>query len=263
MEKGICKLCLKEKYLLNESHIIPEFLYKEIKKTTGLKKIVILDKKNPDKKHYPKRAPKGEYEKGILCQNCDNNIIGGYEDYAAKVFNAEENEDNGGIIISHNNGSISRDIAPHFFVSNIDYKKFKLFCLSILWRASISKRNIFENIDLGPKHNEAIRKLILSGEPDDFDVYPIRLSSVIEAKQIDPNFILSPYFHRNSRGIKMVTFFISGFVLSFFLYSKNHKISNDITEFSIRKNNTLIIPLIPERLASDMIRQLFNKLLKT
>ncbi|RYX80702.1 hypothetical protein EON73_05255 [bacterium] len=73
-----CRLCLQEKPLIKKSHIIPDFMYKGI--FDDKHKIVQKDFIN-NKDLFPSD---GIYEKHILCADCDNKIIGGYEDYTAK-----------------------------------------------------------------------------------------------------------------------------------------------------------------------------------
>ncbi len=49
-------------------------------------------------------------------------------------------------------------------ISGIDYALFKLFQLSILWRASVSSLDFFRLVSLGPRE-ELLRKMLLVGEP--------------------------------------------------------------------------------------------------
>ncbi|MDE1924920.1 MAG: hypothetical protein KGH79_01940 [Patescibacteria group bacterium] len=62
LSKGKCKLCLQEKELCRESHIIPRFLYKFL--TGKNNSMVYLDTQRAQTKYN------SEYESGILCVNC-------------------------------------------------------------------------------------------------------------------------------------------------------------------------------------------------
>ncbi len=138
-----CKLCKKNKKLM-DSHIIPEFIYKPLYDNTHRFHVISTYKE----KDRPKEQ-KGIREK-LLCADCENHISK-YEHYAKKVLF-------GGVEIAvHNEGE-------GIVVSEIDYKLFKLFQLSILWRASISNHKMFKNIELGP-HESIIREMILSNKP--------------------------------------------------------------------------------------------------
>jgi hypothetical protein len=81
MQKGKCKLCLEHKDLCKESHIIPMFLYKFLVSENN--KIVYIDAQKSRFKFN------GEYEGNILCQNCDNVVIGNLDNYFAKFIHGE------------------------------------------------------------------------------------------------------------------------------------------------------------------------------
>lgn len=100
--------------------------------------------------------PTGIYEGGILCNQCDNEVLGKLESYAAKVlyrnselqFTVEEEEK-----------------IVNLMFKGIDYTKFKLFLISLLWRASISSQKMFSGINLGPMYEEMARKMIFENSP--------------------------------------------------------------------------------------------------
>ena len=57
-------------------------------------------------------------------------------------------------------------------IADFDYRKFKLFFLSLLWRAGVTSREPFRHVSLG-LHEERIRQLILKkvpGNPEDYAV---------------------------------------------------------------------------------------------
>ena len=56
------------------------------------------------------------------------------------------------------------------FFSGLDYEKFRLFQLSVLWRASISTLPFFEKVKLG-NHAETIRQLLLNSDPGESKKY--------------------------------------------------------------------------------------------
>lgn len=160
MKKGICKLCLKEKPLLKKSHIIPDFIYRDGKvyhKDHSIHKVNIgeIFKGLQNKKGI---QYSGEYDGNILCQYCDGVVIKRYEDYAKKIIW-------GGQKLSPDE-TFSLSFPPgEVVVGNIDYEKLKLFFLSILWRAAISTRPFFKEVNLEKWKLEELRKMILSGDP--------------------------------------------------------------------------------------------------
>ena len=143
MEFGNCKLCLKQKKLLNKSHIIPAFMYRKAMMFDEHKKIYTVDTAKLLSGEYEnQKAPRqssGYYEKMILCQNCDCIILKHYEDYGKKILydNAKSKtyKNSSGVIITE--------------CVDISYKELKLFFLSILWRAHISQTcEIFKGVNL-------------------------------------------------------------------------------------------------------------------
>jgi hypothetical protein len=60
---------------------------------------------------------------------------------------------------------------PLVFLQGLDYTRFKLFHLSILWRASVSTLRVFSHVALGP-HAERIRRMLLTDDPGPEGVYP-------------------------------------------------------------------------------------------
>ncbi len=69
----ICKLCLQDKSLLKKSHIAPGFFYKEPKDEDNSFVKAKLDAVTSQK------TCTSLFEPDILCQNCDNVILGQYE----------------------------------------------------------------------------------------------------------------------------------------------------------------------------------------
>jgi hypothetical protein len=144
-----CALCLREAEL-RLSHIIPEFLYKSM---YDEKHRLSLLSAIPEQPNMYKQ--KGLREK-LLCDACEQ-LISIWEGYASKVLN-------GGLSLSYN--SVHRMI----HVSGIDYNPFKLFQLSVLWRAGISKLPFFSKVELGI-HSEALRRMLLASDPGTHERY--------------------------------------------------------------------------------------------
>lgn len=165
-----CRLCKRDRHLKN-SHIIPEFLYSSLY----------------DEKHRFHRVSIKENEKNkliqkgvreyLLCGDCEQKLSK-YETYASKVFK-------GGVELgfSHEGNLIHLD--------GIDYVKFKLFALSILWRASISSLDVFEHINLGP-HEENIRGMILGEEAGRESEYPFLMSPITHEGALQSDLIIQP-----------------------------------------------------------------------
>ena len=189
-----CKLCGHERKL-HKSHIIPEFMYKSM---YGNDNRFWCVSSKPKKKNTIKQ--KGEWER-LLCQECELHISK-YERYASLLLN-------GGVEI----GVMDHKNIIKF--SDIDYALFKLFQLSILWRASISKRPIFKEVALG-KHEEIIRQMLLNNNPGKSNKYGcIMVATMHEGGHID-SLILQPELKRidNQIGYRFV---FGGFYPGYYL----------------------------------------------
>ncbi len=139
-----CHLCLEFRDL-HKSHIIPEFLYKSLydeKHRLSLLSVA-TDQENS------LREQKGWREQ-LLCTACEQKLSV-WERYACLLLE-------GGTPVTYR----TEESSVH--LSGLDYVPFKLFQLSILWRAGISSLQFFENVRLGI-HAERLRKLLVSGDP--------------------------------------------------------------------------------------------------
>jgi hypothetical protein len=92
----------------------------------------------------------GEFDPAILCGPCDN-ILGRDDEYALGIcerFEADHQKLTGG----------------GFELPGVDCERFCKFVLSVLWRASISRRRAFASIDLGPYEDRA-RDVLFGAAP--------------------------------------------------------------------------------------------------
>ena len=143
-KEGQCKLCLQQGTLRN-SHIFPEFFYAP----------------NYDEKHrfasvsgalfdpfvYEQKGMR-EY---LLCGKCEGKLSK-WERYSASLLRQ----------IWDQEYTFTRP--PAIVVQDFDYKKFRLFGLSLIWRAHIAKDDFWKDVRLGP-YAERIRNRLLNEEP--------------------------------------------------------------------------------------------------
>jgi hypothetical protein len=236
---GICNLCKKEKELV-ESHIIPDFFYYEMKK--GNENIPFLSVNyeiGKLKEGITKKSQKGDTDKNILCANCDNVLIGEkLEKYAKNFLFGSKYPTNENLefknLINPKNGS------TYFVCKNYDYTKFKNFLLSILWRASVSSNKLFKNVNLGEKHNENLRNIILNNVETDFLSYPIILNSFYETRNNMKNVILQPQKEKLIGGINVYIMILYGLQITYLINSENHKIPEKFYNYIISKEELII-----------------------
>lgn len=144
-----CRLCQNEEDL-SDSHIIPEFFFKPL--YTSKHQFFAL---STDEGIANKILQKGLREK-LLCQKCET-FLSKYELYVAEVFQGTSRLQ-------------MKQLSEKRIVLAVDYVKFKLFELSVLWRASISSLDFFSAIVLGDEE-EKLRKMLLAEDPGEPGMY--------------------------------------------------------------------------------------------
>lgn len=157
-----CRLCHTELNASNKcnAHILPQGMLKAMSPEEFGQLLIVgtdMGKK--------KRAPIGSYDPNILCNSCDNKI-GVYDKYALKFIRTAKLEEH--------------PVGVGWLIKSVDSHKLKLFCMSYLWRASITTRSEFRGTSLGGKHEERLRQFILNddpGSPDDYTVIFARFTS--------------------------------------------------------------------------------------
>lgn len=142
-EITVCALCLQPRELC-DSHIISEFLY-----------LPLYDDKHRALAIKPEAGAKEDtIQKGIrerlLCKEHETQFSR-YENVAKKALESLPDFSNarpGQLLI----------------VETGDYRRFKLFQMSILWRMGIARQPSFEDVQLGP-HAERLRVMLLAEDP--------------------------------------------------------------------------------------------------
>ncbi len=250
MLKGRCRLCLKEGNLLTKSHIIPEFMYKSL-----------YDQHHRMVKAIPREIAKGtgkaisvhsgEYESGILCRHCDGSVIGGYERYSHSVLY-------GGPFPEDPTPANTNFAAPDGFTfsrcTKVNYTKFKLFLLSILWRASISKRQFFEDVHLGP-YEEIIRRMLLDGDPKGPEDFPVILITWLNDTAL-PKALIGPPSKATDQGGSHYIWPIGGVVYVF--YVSPNAIPSNLMPFTILPTEEVSLLHVPLGEGWEFIRGLLK-----
>lgn len=210
---GICRLCLKEEKLCN-SHILPEFFYLDLYEEKH--RTLQITKENE------KFSQKGIREY-LLCQESETKLSK-YEKYAKELIQEFPN--------------FSRDDDLGILFSNdVNYHKFKVFQLSILWRAGISSHDAFEQVDLGPKHEEKLRKLLEEENPGELTDYGCLVSIMFDTELLH-KVIQSPTKFKKKFYDRTAYKFVTGNLTWVFVIS-NKKISPKIQELFLQESGVL------------------------
>jgi hypothetical protein len=190
-----CKLCQLENELC-DSHIIPEFFYDPLYDNNHRIKRISFDPSINIKRIFEQ---KGLREK-LLCKNCEC-ILNIYETYACEIWRNQ-----------------LLNISNQFnYLNRIDYQKFKLFLISIIWRCGITTNAHF-NIDLG-LHQEKMREMLLNNNPGNFDEYGCLISAMVNDNDelIDDLIWLETDFR--IEGHRCYRLLFGGFIWIFFISS--------------------------------------------
>lgn len=148
---NLCRLCRKKREL-RDSHIIPEFCYKPLYDPKHRMAKLNIESRNK------KLLQKGIREK-LLCADCEQHLNKEYETPFCNFW--------------FKKSTLPKKLPYEpFIISGIDHQKFKLFHLSLLFRAGVSTLKEFEEVSLGP-HEEKLRLMLLSNQLETSSFYNI------------------------------------------------------------------------------------------
>ena len=186
-----CKFCGNETDLI-KAHVIPAGLFRRLQR--GKKPLEMMTNKAGE---YTKRRPVGVYDSTIVCSKCES-IWQEWDNYAQllladKLLN--------GRVQYHNNKKIC------YIVDNYEYRRLKLFFISMVWRASVSSQPFFSKVSLG-QFEDVAKNHIASNDPGDSEVFSVNL-----AKFDHPlaESILDPHDDKYS-DVNYLRFYLAGYI---------------------------------------------------
>lgn len=105
--------------------------------------------------HYLKRSKTGIYDQ-IVCEECERRFQD-WDDHAAKMLlNPDAQE---AVFFQPNN-------PPALLIPCADPERLQMFFLSVMWRSSVSRKEIFGAFSIGPKHEQVVAEIILEHDVD-------------------------------------------------------------------------------------------------
>jgi hypothetical protein len=226
MDKQACRLCRKSGEL-QRSHILPDALFRRIKRENSGKLVRFDDSKNSFVDHSIE-----SWWQYLLCSSCES-IIAGYEKYGLETLRRATS------------APLGYGAGRGVTLKGTDYATLKLFGTSLLWRAAVSDLDVFAKVILPAPLLEAARNSLLSGQPLSafklgckivrlFDKTPKVEGGFSEAdiKQL----ILSPIPRKRRRYVSFV-FIIEGYLLEFFVPSIP---LNESSRLGVLKNSKVL-----------------------
>lgn len=222
-----CCLCGLDKQLI-KAHIIPRKLYEPIRQASS---------GSPPGDQVPrmyavgttqksKQSQSGAYDPNILRGNCDGDVIGPWDQYGQSLLLDSPQPEN---YLPDNTGKPTA-----YKIDNFDYKKFKLFFMSILWRAEITNHQFFKHISLGPWEKK-LRDMIHSQDPGtehDFSVLPFKYEGDFSEIMQNPS-------KQRQGGINFYRFRIPGY--GFLIKVDQRKFCSDLHPFMLSPKQPLLI----------------------
>lgn len=184
--------------------------------------------------------PNGFYDSKILCYECDNEIIGQLESYSKIVIYGGKGNSKK---YPNYEKRINQLNQKYLLLTNIDYKRFKLFLLSILWRASISNHKFFESVKLN-EHEDIIGKMIYNNDPGTTFEYPAGMFIFEENKKLPTKLIAKP-IRTESAGNLSYSFLINGLVLNYKIQGNGDK--EFYNQIAIKDDNTMNVYIFNEK----------------
>ena len=204
-----------------------------------------------------KKIQTGPFDKEILCDDCDNKILGGiYESYAEKSMYGQNL--NPKIAPDCNHNKDPKYGIEYTICNNIDYQKLKVFLLSILWRASITKHLAFKEVELGEKHEERIRQIILNGETPNELEYPIMILSYFRSNNKLENLIAQPKRVQSQDKLNAYVFLMNGLQFIFYVNSIDHKIPKYISETTLKAKGEMSVIHLPNGSAEQFMKMIMK-----
>lgn len=123
----------------------------------------------------------------------------------------------------------------------IDYRALKLFQMSLLWRASVARGESFLNVDLGPRHESILRRLLANDDPGAETDYPCVMYDLQSEKVQFENYMEQPTLARDCDGQGQRTYrmILGGYA---FLYSvSTHPASQMFRAFCAKPSGKMLL----------------------
>ena len=111
----------------------------------------------------------------LLCHDCEQRFSG-LEDYAKRFFYGGSKP-----------VRLQLPLSQEIFIA--DYNKMKLFQLSLLWRASEAKGELFTGVKLSSQDSERLRQMLLNNDPGKAHEYFCGMARLVVSPEMQANLV--------------------------------------------------------------------------
>lgn len=206
---GTCRLCIKEGQVLKESHIISKFHFQECRGPEGNFRLMTSD---------GQAKIQDGYKEHLLCEACEQKRSK-WESYARQV-----------ILGPHGTNAVRQNHLDRAWMVEMDYQKFKLYAMSLLWMMATTSLEHFQTFSLTAEELEGLRRAIDACDPLGPNDFPFTLTTVGMGGRSMITCILPPQM-AVADGDRFCCVIVNGVLIQFVLNWTGHP---QITEFYLR-----------------------------
>ena len=160
-----------------------------------------------------------------------------FEDHAARVL----------INLPDLSGHRPGDIVP---ILGVDYARFKLFEMSVLWRMGVARNATFGAVQLGERHERTLRQRLLAADPGETWEYGCLVIRPHGVGQLD-QFLVQPRSHRLD-GHQTYLMLMGGLIWVFFASGHSRQLAKNAGFVTPKE----LVVLIASESASDFMKHL-------
>ena len=205
--------------MLIKAHIIPEGFFRLLRHEN-----IAPEMHSNTPGSFPRRMQVGTYDSTILCSQCDGKMAP-WDDYGQQVLIRRFSD---AVKISLQGKTVA------WRIEKFDYRRLKLFFMSVLWRASVSKQTFYKRISLGP-FEDRLRAMILNEDPGDSQEFAVVLARF---EDVEITAMLDPHPEKYD-GISFCRFYLSGFVA--YVKVDKRPTPSFLTDLHLQEDRPLIV----------------------
>lgn len=227
----ICPLCeCKVEKLHKRSHIIPEWMYKDVYDKNNKMINVDINRMSKSKKQ------KGYYDE-IICTACEEKSQK-YDHYASLILTERSKQSPEYLAIDRkiNKQPVRKELHSYSHWKNIEFHKLQKFVFICLLRTHLSMKKKGEYL-LVDRHYKKIREIYMSSTISDDKSYPIIIVKYLDEDGFK-DIIHLPYIDKKD-GHFLIDFGGGGYLFN--IYVSNHPKPDDITNLCLIENGSVYL----------------------